>query len=90
MKDSARGGARAAAAGLAWPLANATTRSSTKSERVSDVVLDLEGAGGEALALPAHRVVLVAASTYFFLGPRGRPLRPVPGGGSATGGAMPG
>ena len=28
-------------------------------------MLDLEGAGGEALALPAHRVVLVAGSSYF-------------------------
>ena len=35
------------------------------SETVSDVVLDLEGAGGETVALPSHRVVLVAGSTYF-------------------------
>ena len=35
------------------------------SEKVSDVILDLEGAGGETASLHAHRVVLVAGSTYF-------------------------
>lgn len=36
-----------------------------ESETVSDVVLDCEGAGGETASVPAHRVVLVAGSTYF-------------------------
>ena len=36
-----------------------------ESDVVSDVILDLEAAGGETAALPAHRVVLVAGSTYF-------------------------
>ena len=35
------------------------------SEVVHDIVLDLEGAGGETTSMPAHRVVLVAGSTYF-------------------------
>ena len=36
-----------------------------ESESVSDVVLDLEAASGESVAMPAHRVVLVAGSSYF-------------------------
>jgi len=36
-----------------------------ESETVSDVILDLEGMGGESVSVPAHRVVLVAGSTYF-------------------------
>ena len=41
------------------------------SETVSDVVLDLEGAGGEVTALPSHRVVLVAGA---WTGAEGAPL----------------
>ena len=35
------------------------------NETVHDVVLDLEGAGGERSELPAHRIVLMAGSSYF-------------------------